>query len=160
MNFINSYKMLEKLCNDIYKNNHGISEYIDEMLDTPRGSYLVYGWDDDLKQLKHYRWMRNKIAHEPDCSEENMCSPEDEEWLRRFYSRIINQTDPLAMYHKKIKLQPAAKSVENSQPIQSQYTYPAKYNRPNKTSNFLIGFIVLIIAIIFAAVLALKYFLT
>ena len=54
-----------------------ISAYIDEMINTPRGSYLVKGWDDDLKQLKHYRWVRNQIAHEPDCTEQNMCEPCD-----------------------------------------------------------------------------------
>ena len=29
-----------------------------------------------------------------------MCEPKDEVWLNHFYSRIMNQTDPLSMYHK------------------------------------------------------------
>lgn len=53
-----------------------------------------------MKNLKHYRWVRNQISHEPGCSEENMCEPEDARWLDRFYSRIMNQTDPLALYRK------------------------------------------------------------
>ena len=100
MGFIDSFKKLEKLCSELYDTNHGVSTYIDEMTNTPKGSLCVPGWDDDLKLLKHYRWMRNKIAHEPDCTEENMCAPKDEKWLDDFYSRIMTSNDPLALYHK------------------------------------------------------------
>lgn len=68
MGFIESYKHLEKLCGEVLNDDRRISAYIDEMINTPRGSYLVKGWDDDLKQLKHYRWVRNQITHEPDCT--------------------------------------------------------------------------------------------
>ena len=84
MGFIESYKHLEKLCGEVLNDDRRISAYIDEMINTPRGSYLVRGWDDDLKQLKHYRWVRNQIAHEPDCTEQNMCEPSDTEWLDAF----------------------------------------------------------------------------
>ena len=77
MGFIESYKHLEKLCGEVLNDDRRISAYIDEMINTPRGCYLVRGWDDDLKQLKHYRWVRNQIAHEPDCTEQNMCEPCD-----------------------------------------------------------------------------------
>ena len=53
MGFIESYKHLEKLCGEIFNDDRRISAYIDEMINTPRGSYLVRGWDDDLKKLKH-----------------------------------------------------------------------------------------------------------
>ena len=69
MDLIESYKHLEKLCGELLNDERRISAYIDEMVNTSRGSYYVRGWDDDLKQLKHYRWVRNKIAHEPDCTE-------------------------------------------------------------------------------------------
>lgn len=126
MNFINSYKTLEKLCNDIYGNIHGISSYINEMTDRPRGSYIVNGWDDDLKRLKHYRWIRNQIAHDPVCTEENMCESKDSEWLARFYSRIMEQTDPLAEYRKIINARSVAKASQRSQPSNSQYQ-PVKF---------------------------------
>ena len=35
MSFIDSYKRLEKLCSEIYNDNHGVSSYIDEMLIRP-----------------------------------------------------------------------------------------------------------------------------
>lgn len=100
MGFIDSYKHLEKLCGDVLNDEWRISAYIDAMLNTPSGAYYVAGWNDDLKQLKHYRWVRNQIVHEPGCSEDNLCTPEDTRWLDAFYSRILHQTDPLALYRK------------------------------------------------------------
>lgn len=100
MGFIDSYKHLEKLCGEILNDERKVSAYIDEMINTPRGVCLVRGWNEDLKKLKHYRWVRNQIVHEPGCAEENMCSPEDALWLDDFYSRIMNQSDPLALYYK------------------------------------------------------------
>ena len=64
MGFIDSYKHLEKLCGDMLNDDRRVSAYIDEMLDTPRGAYLVTGWNEDLKMLKHYRWVRNRIVHD------------------------------------------------------------------------------------------------
>lgn len=93
MGFIESYKHLEKLCGEVLNDDRRISAYIDEMINTPRGSYLVRGWDDDIKQLKHYRWVRNQIAHEPDCTEQNICELSDTKWSDDFYSCIMKQTD-------------------------------------------------------------------
>ena len=100
MGFMDAYKRLEKLCRDSLNDDRGVSAYIDEMLNTPRGASAVDTWNTDLKQLKHYRWLRNQIAHNPDCTEENMCIPADEKWLKGFYKRIMEQTDPLAVYRK------------------------------------------------------------
>ena len=100
MGFIDSYKHLEKLCGEILNDDRRLSAYIDEMINTPNGNHYVRNWDDDLKTLKHYRWVRNQISHEPGCNEANMCDPEDTLWLNNFYSRIMNQTDPLSMYRK------------------------------------------------------------
>lgn len=103
MGFIDSYKHLEKLCGELLNDNRCVSAYIDVMLNTPRGAYLVRGWTEDLKQLKHYRWIRNRIVHDPGCSEENMCRDGDTQWIESFYSRIMNQTDPLALYRKSVQ---------------------------------------------------------
>lgn len=103
MGFVESYKHLEKLCGEILADDRRIGAYIDEMMNTPRGADLVPGWSDDLRQLKHYRWVRNQIAHEPDCTESNMCQPDDAQWLDHFYWRIMNTTDPLALYAQAAK---------------------------------------------------------
>ena len=75
MSFIDSYKHLEKLCVEILNADRRLSAYIDEMINTPSGNRHVSNWDDNLKTLKYYRWVRNQISHEPDCNESNMCNP-------------------------------------------------------------------------------------
>lgn len=109
MGFIDSYKHLEKLCGDMLQTQHGVSAYIAEMESTPNGSYRVQGWVEDLKCLKHYRWVRNQIVHDPNSSEENMCDLSDAQWIDNFYDRIMKQGDPLAMYQKATKPRPVAK---------------------------------------------------
>ena len=98
MGFLDSYKRLERLCRDVMGDDRRVSAYIDEMVRLSDGARQVSGWDRDLKRLKHYRWIRNQIVHEPDCSEETMCGQEDVRWLEDFYERIMTQTDPLALY--------------------------------------------------------------
>ncbi|MBO5867622.1 MAG: hypothetical protein J6Q54_01780 [Oscillospiraceae bacterium] len=100
---MDAYKRLEKLCGELMRDDHGVSAYIKEMENTPKGTFLVSGWQTALKQLKHYKWIRNQIAHNVDCTEENMCSEEDTQWLCDFHARIMNQTDPLAMYRKALQ---------------------------------------------------------
>ena len=113
MGFIDSYKHLEKLCGEILNDDRRVSAYIDEMLKTPNGAFYVRGWNEDLKKLKHYRFVRNQISHEPGCNEMNMCEPDDELWIENFYARIMNGTDPLALYRK------ATRSQTNASPKQT-----------------------------------------
>lgn len=156
MGFIESYKHLEKLCGEVLNNDRRISAYIDEMKALPRGSYLVRGWDDDLKQLKHYRWVRNQIAHEPDCTEQNMCEPSDAEWLDDFYSRIMNQTYPLTLYSKAPKPRPTEKSTQARKVETPIYPYSQQAANHKKSSRktvgclaFLVGIVFIVAAIIF-----------
>ncbi len=100
MGFSEEYKRLDRLCRDVMGDNCGVSAYVDEMENTSRGAFYVHGWATDFKQLKHYRWVRNQIAHTPGCTEENMCNDDDTQWVIDFYARIMNQTDPLALYRK------------------------------------------------------------
>ena len=159
MGFINSYKRLEKLCNEIYDSNHGVSAYIDDMARLASASFYVFNWNDDLKQLKHYRWIRNQISHEPNCTEENMCEYGDAQWIDDFYDRIMNQSDPLAMYRKATRPQPVAKSAQNHKPAQLQYTYSKQPSKPKHKSKKVVRWIVFsIIVAIVLLYLVLKYF--
>ena len=115
MNFINSYKRLEQLCNDMFNDKHGVSIYIDKMINTSNGCYYVDSWNEDLKKLKHYRWVRNKIVHEPDYTEEDLCEHNDEVWLNNFYNRILNQKDPLALYRKQAHKAKHTCNIKNHQ---------------------------------------------
>lgn len=158
MGFINSYKRLEKLCNEIYDSNHGISAYIDDMARLTSASFYVFNWNDDLKQLKHYRWIRNQIFHEPNCTEENMCEYVDAQWIDDFYDRIMNQSDPLAMYRKATKPQPAAKPKQQCQSPQLQYTYLVQPVSSKKKVRKATGWIVLLIIAAFVGLFfVLKY---
>lgn len=71
MGFIDSYKHLEKLCGEIMNDEKKVTAYIDEMSNIHDGSRFVEDWDEDLKRLKRYRYIRNKIVHEPECTEDN-----------------------------------------------------------------------------------------
>lgn len=137
MGFIDSYKHLEQICGDSLRDSRRVSAYIDEMKNKPSGSYLVKGWDDDLKQLEHYRWVRNRIAHDPGCSEENICKAGDALWLDDFYARIMNQTDPLALYYRAMRLR-AARKPPRAAAAQPSYTYntaPQDCSHPQKSAD-------------------------
>lgn len=144
MGFMDAYKRLEKLCGEIMKDDRRVSAYIDEMLRLPNGSRMVAGWNDDLKQLKHYRWVRNQIAHDPDRTEQNMCQPEDIRWIEDFYARIMNQTDPLALYRKANKKRPTT-----AKPHRKAKNHLVKKQKMMKRS--------ILVAMLLAALLALIF---
>lgn len=154
MGFIEEYKHLEKLCGEIFDadTGRGISAYIDEMTHIKNGSYYVPAWNNDLKNLKHYRWIRNQIVHEPNCTERNMCEYKDELWLENFRSRIMKQTDPLALYLKAIKNYQASRSkeihkIETHQPL-----------KPKRISIFKKIATLLLVMIFIAVLISLIYF--
>lgn len=153
MSFIDSYKRLEKLCSEIYNDNHGVSSYIDEMINTPIGARYVSEWDDDLKQLKHYRWVRNQIVHDPSCTEENMCEYGDAEWLDNFRSRIMSANDPLAQYRKARNPQPTQKPRQTNTPEPRTYTYPQRTNAPQKSAGCLTYIIGVLLVVAVAALI-------
>ena len=134
MGFMDSYKRLEKLCGEVMNDSRRISAYIDEMKNTPRGARYVKGWDEDLKQLKHYRWVRNRIVHDPQCSEGTMCNASDVRWLENFYTRIMNRTDPLTLYYQAMQTHSKPVPRKQSKPIHygkkpSDYSWEG--NNPN-----------------------------
>ena len=153
MSFMASYKHLEKLCGDVMGDQRRLSAYIEEMERKPMGPRYVADWNEDLRRLKHYHWVRNQIVHEYDCEEEDLCDPADADWLEDFYDRIMEQTDPLALYRKatqlrsvprktepkpslehrvSVKLQPAA-------PLRSRSVLPQYRRRPTGCAVFLLG---------------------
>ncbi len=92
MGFMNSYKELDNLCKDLFSSDKGVTTYIEEM---EKLKFLNDSAKRDYKNLKHYRHIRNKIAHENNANEENMCTAEDTFWIDNFHYRIIKCDDPL-----------------------------------------------------------------
>ncbi|MDE6107169.1 MAG: hypothetical protein K2F83_00630, partial [Oscillospiraceae bacterium] len=76
----------------------------------------LLGGAEDLKMLQHYRCVRNQIAHEPGCTEENMCERGDAVWLDSFHARIMSRTDPLALYVRATRPQPAQRPKQTYTP--------------------------------------------
>lgn len=154
MGFMEAYKRLERLCADLLGDEKSILAYIDEMQKTPRGRYLVSGWNKDMENLNRYRRIRNRISHAPNCTEENMCTPADVAWIEQFYARILAQTDPLALYQKAIQPKPKA-----PEPKASAAQAPAS-KREEKASSH-IGWIVLVgieILLLVVGIIAFLYF--
>ncbi len=151
MGFIESYKHLEKICGEMMDDERRLSAYIDEMLKRPSGAFYVSGWNEDLKQLKYYRWVRNQISHEPGCTEENMCEPSDTIWLDNFYERIMEQTDPLALYYQATKPRKTQNHQETYDTLEND-TYSQTYKHNGKTSQNPVGCATLIVwALLFVA---------
>lgn len=135
MSFIDSYKRLDRLCKDSLNDNRGISAYIDKMMNLPLSYMHSYEWSNDLKKLKHYRHIRNQIAHDVGCYEEDMCNFDDEIWLDDFYERIIKRDDPLSIYFrivaKKKKEVKKAKEINHIEVVEFK---TKKVNNHRRTS--------------------------
>lgn len=112
IDYLAAYKHLDQLCKDVLDSDVGITEYIDEMEEEKTwGTRYVSGWNEDYKQLKHLRWMRNKLVHEVDSFDETEISESDIEWLETFEWRILNEQDPFALL-KKYRNQVRKRKVE------------------------------------------------
>ena len=121
MGFMDSYKRLEKLCGDMLEDERRISAYIDKMYENDKGWDLVPGWERDLKKLKYYRRIRNKLVHEPDAYEEELCDVEDIEWLEDFYYRIIDGEDPLNRYYEIVRSRKSIKHASEQRMDSASY---------------------------------------
>ncbi len=97
LDFLQAYKSLDTLCKQILSSDRGISKYIDEMARESQGRMLVADWENDYRKLKHMRWLRNRLVHEPDSFQNNLPSIEDIKWLEMFRIRIMECTDPFSV---------------------------------------------------------------
>ena len=118
--FFDEFKRLDKLCREIYgrsaDNKLGVTLYLEDMASkTSTGVTLVPNWKSDYNRLRHLRSVRNELAHSPDTFSQAMCSLDDVEFIRSFYSRITSRTDPLSLYEKKHqRISPTTRSKNNT----------------------------------------------
>lgn len=96
--FFNEYKHLDKLLRDCYATENGVSSYI-EMMESKdvEGRMKVSGWQHDFKELKHLRYVRNKLAHE---TTDGLADEKDIDSVVSFQVRITSADDPLARLEK------------------------------------------------------------
>jgi hypothetical protein len=149
--FFEEFKRLDKLCGDLYQQPRGVTLYIDEMQSTyEKGCQKIPGWYSDLKQLKHLRHIRNYLAHEEDAFSEDLCEQEDIDWVRSFYRRILNQTDPLALLYKQQQSKRCMKPMQ--EPLQKKPSYSSQSSYRNQEFHYgclAFAFIVIFVFIYF-----------
>ena len=151
--FFEEYKRLDRICADMYSARQGVSEYIADMESRPiRETSRITAWDHDYKQLKHLRWIRNRIAHESDTCQ--ICSISDIQDIQNFYNRILSGRDPIAMVERTGKSIVAESNRRSGdirmQPQDKQYNTEEKESASyrNKRRGGLITAIILVIIIV------------
>lgn len=99
--FLDEYKYVDKICREMFGTEKGVTAYIEQLDETPMTvRYWITEWNDEYRQLKHIRWLRNQIAHSTGYVE---CTQFDLEWLKDFHNRLLTQQDLLAKAHRVIK---------------------------------------------------------
>lgn len=99
--FFEEFKKLDKLCSELYQAPNGVTHYIDDMKAASWDDCrYIPNWKTDLKELIRLRHIRNHLAHTEGAFLENICTPNDINWIRNFHQRIMNQSDPLAMLNQ------------------------------------------------------------
>ena len=134
--FFDEFKALDNLCRDIYgesfDNRLGVTMYLEDM---NRNAYLgeqrVFGWSSDYKRLKSARNMRNDLAHSRNSISVDICSQDDIDFVRSFRTRILNQTDPLAMLRKQTYQESDYRTYQHDQQSEPINLNISPINRPD-----------------------------
>lgn len=109
---------MDKLCEDIYGEQHGISCYIEDMKASmsDNSDYRnIPSWTSDYQQLVRFRHIRNHLAHAEGAFHEKNCTQEDIAQIQDFYERILSRTDALALLYKYSKMkQKASKNTSTA----------------------------------------------
>ena len=147
--FFDEFKALDNLCRDIYgksiDNKLGVTLYLEDMdRKAFQGAFNVPGWTSDYKHLKSVRNIRNELAHSRNSITVDICSQEDIDFIRSFRSRILNQTDPIAMLRKQSTQPRPSSTPQPKQQLQTTYTYTT----PRKTPNGCLGIVALFLVVV------------
>ena len=120
---LEEYKYVDAICRDMLGAEKGVSAYIEQLDKTPGTvRYWITEWNDEYRQLKHIRWLRNQIAHSTGSVE---CTQSDLDWLKGFHNRLLTQQDLLAKAHRVIQ----ESQIQNQQ--QQAKTILAAALKPN-----------------------------
>ncbi len=111
---LEAYKLLDKICREMYRGEKGVTAYIDNMKSVPAyESRNIPNWNSDLHQLIALRHLRNRLTHECGTLEQELCTQSEIIWLNEFYSRILKQTDPIALLEKRRRLENKSTKEKN-----------------------------------------------
>lgn len=96
--FFELFNKVDRLCVQVYQNEHGLADYIEDMR-----SISVYSvedipdWERDLFQLITLRNIRSSLINSPDAFQDTLCTQEQMQWLEEFHQRILDRQDPMAL---------------------------------------------------------------
>ena len=90
--FMDKFKALEKICNDMFDCQSGVTEYINQL--KARSDCIMENgrWHDFYVQLRDCRDARNALVHPDDYV---YIGETDIEFLDKLYQDILNRRDPL-----------------------------------------------------------------
>ena len=138
--FFEEFKHLDKLCKEIYNDQYGVTHYIDDMKAVSKANYrYIPNWENDLEQLIRLRHIRNNLAHAEDAFNEEECKKKDIDWIREFYERILNQSDPMAILYQNTKVKnktPKQFYINNKSSIQIDVQANVKLNNQVNTKAY------------------------
>ena len=150
--FLDSYKHLEKLCNEIYNQNNGVSQYISHMESLSGfNSMSVPGWNKDYRRLKEVRHIRNSMVHDASDDGTNY-SEKDVKFLNDFYQRIMDGSDPITMfrfYNQASEIYSKGKQEKPISNVNRKLFNPEASNGGNKKKSFIGGIVGGIVGFIF-----------
>ncbi len=112
---IEEFGNLERLCNQIYDDKHGVTNYINDMERLSSvATYRISDWNYDLKTLKNIRHKRNQLSHGEVSFNELWADSNDIKYAIRFRKRMLSQKDPLALYRQNIRQPKCSDNLQNS----------------------------------------------
>lgn len=154
--FFEEFKKLDKLCRELYNAPNGVTHYIDDMKAASWDNCrCIPNWKTDLETLIKLRHIRNHLAHTEGAFNENICTPNDIDWIKNFHQRIMSQSDPLALLNQMLR---AKKQMPK--PTPSSHTLNRQiHNKKNETwriAYLLLTSLGLAVAIILAFFVILK----
>ena len=147
---LEEYKYVDAICRDMLGAEKGVTAYIEQLDETPATvRYWITEWNDEYRQLKHIRWLRNQIAHSTEYVE---CTQSDLDWLKGFHNRLLTQQDLLVKARRVVqesqiqREQQLAKTVTAAAPKYSAAVFRSP--RKLRKSWILIAIIVALVVIV------------
>ena len=108
---VESFGELEKMCNFVFDDLHGVTCYINKLGERD----LSKADREILKKLKSVRHKRNKLSHGEVAFSEECAEQEDIDFLEDFMKSITKGSDPLRLYFPQKKTSAPAKKVTAQQ---------------------------------------------
>ncbi len=101
---IEKFGELEQLCNQIYDEPHGVTQYINQMDELESvGRAKVSSWDSIYRALKTVRHKRNQLSHGEVSFSESCAEQDDIDFIMAFRKKVLNCTDPISLALNKAK---------------------------------------------------------